>query len=58
MIDYSTPEGMKRQEAMDGAPPAEMPPEEIAAIVEANNVGWAKAKADLDWIDDQKKYTK
>jgi hypothetical protein len=58
MIDYMTPEGMKKHAAMDGAPPAEMPPEEIAAIRAANDVGWAKAKGDLDWIDKSKKYTK
>jgi NAD(P)-dependent dehydrogenase (short-subunit alcohol dehydrogenase family) len=55
LIDYSSPEGMKRQAAMAGGPPAEMPPEEIAAIVEANKVGWAKAKPDIDWVDPNKK---
>ena len=55
MMDYMTPEGMKRQEAQEGGPPAEMPPEEIAAIVEANKLGWAKAKPDIDWVDPNKK---
>ena len=58
LIDYSTPEGMKRQAALEGAPPAEMPPEEIASIIEANKLGWGKAKGDLDWVDENKKYTK
>ena len=58
LIDYSTPEGMKRQAALEGAPPAEMPPEEIASIIEDNKLGWGKAKGDLDWVDENKKYTK
>lgn len=55
MMDYLTPEGMKRQAAMEGAPPAEMPPEEIAAIVEASKLGWGKAKPNIDWVDTNKK---
>ena len=55
MMDYMTPEGMKRQEALADAPPAEMPPEEIAAIVEANKLGWGKARPDIDWVDPNKK---
>jgi hypothetical protein len=54
MIDYLTPEGMQRLAGQDGPPP-EMPPEEIAAIVEANKLGWGKAKPDIDWVDPNKK---
>jgi NAD(P)-dependent dehydrogenase (short-subunit alcohol dehydrogenase family) len=55
MFDYMTPEGMARHEAQAGGLPPEMPPEEIAAIVEASQVGWAKAKPDIDWVDPNKK---
>ena len=55
MIDYLTPEGMKRQAALAGAPPAEMPPEELAAIFDAVKVGWGMAKPDIDWVDPHKK---
>ena len=58
MHDYMTPEGMKRQAALEGAPPAEMPPEEIASIVEATKFGWGKAKGDIDWVDSSRKYSK
>ena len=58
MMDYMTPEGMKKQAEMEGAPPAEMPPEELASIAEANKVGWGKAKSDIDWVSDNKKYGK
>jgi len=54
MLDYLTPEGMQRLAGEDGPPP-EMPPEEIAAIVEANKLGWGKAKPDIDWVDPNKK---
>jgi NAD(P)-dependent dehydrogenase (short-subunit alcohol dehydrogenase family) len=57
MIDYLTPEGMKRLAGQDGPPP-EMPPEEIAAIVEASKLGWGKAKPDVDWVDKGKKAAK
>jgi NAD(P)-dependent dehydrogenase (short-subunit alcohol dehydrogenase family) len=55
MIDFLTPEGMARYNAQAGGPPPEMPPEEIAAIVEATKVGWAKARPDIEWVDPNKK---
>jgi len=55
LMNYLTPEGMKILEQQPAGPPPEMPPEEIAAIVEANKVGWAKARPDLDWVDPSKK---
>jgi NAD(P)-dependent dehydrogenase (short-subunit alcohol dehydrogenase family) len=55
LMNYLTPEGMKKLEASAGGPPPEMPPEEIAAIVEANKLGWGKAKPDIDWVDPNKK---
>ncbi len=55
MIDFLTPEGMARHNAQAGGPPPEMPPEEIAAIVEASKVGWAKARPDIDWVAPNKK---
>jgi NAD(P)-dependent dehydrogenase (short-subunit alcohol dehydrogenase family) len=55
LLDYSTPEGMERIAKAPAGPPPEMPPEEIATIVEANKVGWAKAKPDIDWINPDKK---
>ncbi len=58
MMDYLTPEGMKRQAEQEGAPPAEMPPEELASIAEANKVGWGKAKGGIDWVADSRKYGK
>jgi len=60
MVDYCTPEGMLRiaEREKQGTPPPAMPAEEIASIRAANEVGWAKAKSDIDWIDKSKKFTK
>jgi hypothetical protein len=33
-----------------------MPEDEIKSIIEATKVGWAKAKGDIDWVDDSRKY--
>lgn len=55
MIDYCTPEGMKRLAEREHMPPA-MPEDEIKSIIEATKVGWAKAKGDIDWVDDSRKY--
>ena len=57
MVDYLTPEGMKRMAEQEGPPP-EMPPEEIEAIIEANKLGWGKAKPDIDWVAPDKKASK
>jgi NAD(P)-dependent dehydrogenase (short-subunit alcohol dehydrogenase family) len=57
MINYLTPEGMKRMAEQEGPPP-EMPPEEIEAIIEANKLGWGKAKPDIDWVAPDKKASK
>jgi NAD(P)-dependent dehydrogenase (short-subunit alcohol dehydrogenase family) len=60
MLDYCTPEGMRRiaEREKKGAPPADMPPAEIASIIEAGKLGWAKAKGDIDGVDAGRKYTK
>ncbi len=56
MIDYCTPEGMKRLAERAYEPPA-MPKEELDSLRVANEAGWAKAKGDIDWIDKNRKVT-
>ncbi len=57
MIDYCTPEGMKKLKEQKQKPPA-TPNEEMESLIEASKVGFAKAKGDIDWITDDKKYVK
>jgi hypothetical protein len=68
-VDYASPEGMKRLEEKAKQPPTE---EEIKMMSEregydvskrptiasgsTRDVGFAKAKGDIDWIDPNKKF--
>ena len=56
MIDYCTPEGMTRLKARKHQAPA-MPNEEMESLRVAAEVGFAKAKGDIDWIIRERKYT-
>ncbi len=60
MIDYCTPEGLIRlaEREKQWAPPPSMPIEELESLRAAAEVGWSKAKGDIDWIDNSRKYTK
>lgn len=60
MIDYCTPEGMQRlaDRQKQGQLPAAMTIENLKSLGAAAEVGWSKAKGDLDWIDESKKYKK
>ena len=60
MIDYCTPEGMLRLAEREKlhTPPPSMPPEELESLRIADEAGWAKAKSDIDWIDESRKYSK
>lgn len=60
MIDYCTPEGMERlaEQEKQQRLPAATPKEEMESLREASKVGWAKAKADLDWVDESRKFIK
>jgi NAD(P)-dependent dehydrogenase (short-subunit alcohol dehydrogenase family) len=55
MIDYCTPEGLKRLSEREHQAPA-MPEDELESLRLAAEVGFAKAKGDLDWVEDSKKY--
>lgn len=70
MIDYASPEGMARLAAKQGQPPSEeelrmhaeregMDPsqlKELKPLSEVQDVGFGKAKGDLDWVDKSKKF--
>ncbi|MDR2355456.1 MAG: SDR family NAD(P)-dependent oxidoreductase [Clostridiales Family XIII bacterium] len=55
MIDYCTPEGMARLK--EQKPPTE-DNEELRSLMEAAQLGWSKAKGDIDWVETDRRYTK
>lgn len=70
MIDYASPEGMARLAAKQGQPPSEeelqmhaeregmdlAQMKNIKPLSEVQDVGFGKAKSDLDWVDKSKKF--
>jgi NAD(P)-dependent dehydrogenase (short-subunit alcohol dehydrogenase family) len=57
-IDYCTPEGMIRA-ADEEKRRREAPPhhdEDMNSLVAAGEIGFAKAKGDIDWIDESRRY--
>ncbi|MDR0839688.1 MAG: SDR family NAD(P)-dependent oxidoreductase [Oscillospiraceae bacterium] len=59
MIDYCTPEGLKRLEEQEKAfrEQADLPHEDMNSLMEASKLGWSKAKGDIDWVDESRRYT-
>ena len=52
LVDYLTPEGMKRQEEAQAKRRKEMQKNPNPMMQGAEEAGWAKARPDLDWVDE------
>ncbi len=72
LVDYASPEGMARLAAKQNRPPTEEElqmhaeregmdleqTKEVKPLSEVQDVGFAKAKLDIDWVDQSKKHKK
>ena len=60
VINWATPEGMKRQEELSRKRAEEMRARtgDNSPFAGAGDVGWGKAKADLNWVDESSRAKK
>lgn len=54
MVNYSTPEGMKRQEEMMKQRMEEMSKDPMPAMEGAAEAGWGRAREDLTWVKERR----
>jgi hypothetical protein len=52
LINYLTPEGMKRQAEAQAKRQEEMKKNPNPMMQGADEAGWAKARPDIDWVDE------
>ena len=52
LVNYLTPEGMKRQEEAQANRREQMKNRPNPMMQGAEEAGWAKARPDLDWVDE------